>query len=45
MKQEAKAQYMLFFRGEHWDKGLSPEQLQQTLTCVMDWFNTQRSRT
>jgi hypothetical protein len=29
---------MLFFRGPHWDKGLSPEELQQAMGKVMAWF-------
>ena len=31
-------EYMLLFRGPHWDKGLSPEQLQQAMNKVMAWF-------
>jgi hypothetical protein len=31
-------EYMLLFRGPHWDKGLSPEQLQQVMNKVMAWF-------
>ena len=29
---------MLLFRGPHWDKGLSPEELQATMDKVMAWF-------
>lgn len=29
---------MLLFRGPHWDKGLSPEELQQAMDKVMAWF-------
>ena len=29
---------MLLFRGAHWDKGLSPEELQQVIGKVMAWF-------
>lgn len=29
---------MLLFRGPHWDKGLSPEELQQLMDQVMAWF-------
>jgi hypothetical protein len=29
---------MLLFRGPHWDKGLSPEELQQLMGQVMAWF-------
>jgi hypothetical protein len=31
-------EYMLLFRGPHWDKGLSTEELQQTMDKVMSWF-------
>ena len=34
----AKSDYLLLFRGEHWDKGLSPEELQQLMGHVMAWF-------
>jgi hypothetical protein len=30
--------YMLLFRGKHWDRGLSPEELQQTIDRVMAWM-------
>ena len=32
------SEYMLLFRGPHWDKGLSPEELQQLMGQVMAWF-------
>jgi hypothetical protein len=32
------SEYMLLFRGPHWDKGLSPEELQQVMGKVMTWF-------
>lgn len=32
------SEYMLLFRGQHWDKGLSPEELQQVMGRVMAWF-------
>ena len=32
------SEYMLLFRGPHWDKGLSPEELQQVMGQVMAWF-------
>ena len=32
------SEYMLLFRGPHWDKGLSPEELQQVTGQVMAWF-------
>jgi hypothetical protein len=34
----AKSDYLLLFRGAHWDKGLSPEELQQLMGHVMSWF-------
>jgi hypothetical protein len=32
------SEYMLLFRGEHWDKGLSPAELQPIMDKVMAWF-------
>ena len=32
------SEYLLLFRGEHWDKGLSPEDLQHVMGQVMAWF-------
>lgn len=29
---------MLLFRGPHWDKGLSADELQQAMDNVMSWF-------
>jgi len=29
---------MLLFRGPHWDRGLTPDQLQQAMDKVMAWF-------
>jgi hypothetical protein len=34
----SKSEYMLLFRGPHWDKGLSPEELQKVMGQVMNWF-------
>jgi hypothetical protein len=31
-------EYMLLFRGPHWDQGLSMDELQQTMDNVMAWF-------
>jgi hypothetical protein len=31
-------EYMLLFRGPHWDRGLSAEELQQVMDKVMAWF-------
>ena len=35
---ESKIDYMLLFRGTHWDKDLSPEQLQKVVTDWVAWF-------
>src|SRR5688572_23101172 len=32
------SEYMLLFRGPHWDKGLSPEELQRTMDRVTAWL-------
>jgi|SRR6185503_1710627 len=32
------SEYMLLFRGPHWDKGLSPEELQELMGRVTAWF-------
>jgi len=31
-------EYMLLFRGPHWDKGLSTSELQQAMNEMMAWF-------
>jgi len=31
-------EYLLLFRGPHWDRGLSTDELQQAMTKVMAWF-------
>jgi hypothetical protein len=36
---EEKSDYMLLFRGTNWDKGLSPEQIQKTVTEWYAWFD------
>jgi hypothetical protein len=39
MKTETTTgEYMLLFRGPHWDKGLSTGELQQAMDQVMAWF-------
>lgn len=38
MSTEAKNQYLLLFRGTHWDKGLSPEEIQKVAGEFMAWF-------
>ncbi|HMJ89483.1 MAG TPA: YciI family protein, partial [Candidatus Acidoferrum sp.] len=40
----AKTEYMLLFRGEHWDKGLSPEELHPLMDRVMAWFEDLQER-
>jgi hypothetical protein len=32
-------EYMLLFRGPHWDKGLSTDELQEAMDKVMAWFD------
>jgi hypothetical protein len=32
------AEYMLLFRGPHWDRGLSPQELQAAVDKLMAWF-------
>ena len=34
-----KSDYMLLFRGNDWDKGLSPEQLQKVIADWYAWFD------
>ena len=31
-------EYILLFRGKHWDEGLSTDELQQAMNKVMAWF-------
>jgi hypothetical protein len=39
MKTETTTgEYMLLFRGPHWDKGLSADELKEAMTNVMAWF-------
>ena len=33
-----QSDYMLLFRGNDWDKGLSPQELQKIVTDWMAWF-------
>src|SRR5687768_9316294 len=37
--QNPTSEYLLLFRGPHWDKGLSAEELQQLMGEVMAWFD------
>jgi len=36
--QTTATEYLLLFRGSDWDKGLSPQQLQDTMDQFMAWF-------
>jgi hypothetical protein len=36
---DSSAGYLIFFRGQDWDRGMSPEQIQQTMDAVMAWFD------
>lgn len=42
MSTTPKSDYMLLFRGNDWDKGLSPEQLQKVVSDWMAWFQRLR---
>lgn len=37
-------EYLLLFRGEGWDKGLSTEQLRETMEKVNAWFESLKER-
>jgi hypothetical protein len=37
-EENETTEYMLLFRGTHWDQGVSPEELQQRMSKVMAWF-------
>jgi len=38
----AAPEYLLLFRGTNWDKGLSPEEMQQVMGQFMGWFEQLR---
>ena len=38
MNTQTQNEYMLLFRGTHWDKGLSPEEVQTMVTQWYAWF-------
>ena len=38
MNTQAQNEYMLLFRGTHWDKDLSPEEVQKMVTQWYAWF-------
>jgi hypothetical protein len=33
------SEYMLLFRGMHWDKNLSPQEIQNVMSRWIDWFD------
>jgi hypothetical protein len=35
----ASSEYMLLFKGTQWDRGLSPEEVQQVMTRWTSWLN------
>jgi hypothetical protein len=37
--QPTKSEYMLLFRGTHWDKSLSPEEIQTVMNQWNAWFD------
>ena len=37
--QITTSEYMLLFRGTHWDKNLSPEELQNAMEQWAEWFD------
>lgn len=37
--ENPKVEYMLLFRGLHWEKNLSPEEIQQVMTRWVSWFD------
>lgn len=39
MNSEQPTSYMLLFRGTHWDKDLSPEQIQDVMGRWVAWFD------
>ena len=38
MNTETQNEYMLLFRGTHWDKGLTPEEIQTMVSRWYAWF-------
>ena len=35
----ARSEHLLLFRGTHWDKGLSPEEIQKVMTAWYAWLD------
>jgi hypothetical protein len=42
--QTTTGEYILLFRGAHWDKGLSTDELQQAMDKVIEWFEELNER-
>jgi hypothetical protein len=38
------SEYMLLFRGKHWDEGMSPEELERCMGKMMGWFDALRGQ-
>jgi hypothetical protein len=43
-KEIMSGEYILLFRGPHWDRGLSTDDLQQAMDKVMGWFERLNER-
>lgn len=39
MSTQTTSEYMLLFRGNDWHKGLSPEEIQEVVNQMMNWFD------
>lgn len=39
MSTQTTSEYILFFRGTDWHKGLSPEEIQQVVTRMYAWYD------
>jgi hypothetical protein len=37
-EQTTRSEYLLLFRGTHWDAGLSPEEIQKVMGRWTEWF-------
>ena len=37
---DTSSQYLLLFRGDHWDEGITNEELQKRMDRVLAWFNS-----
>ena len=42
MSTETKKEFILLFRGTQWDRGLSPEEIQNVMGQFMGWFERLR---